>query len=47
MKKILKIVKDFFEDFFKNISPKVVTKVIKKQVGVVCVIPFAPPLDIS
>jgi hypothetical protein len=43
------ILKDYFENFFKNIPrifyeyfPKVVTKAIKKQVGVIHVIPFAP-----
>jgi len=33
------LIKDFSE-YFKNISPKVITKVVKKQVGVICVIPF-------
>jgi hypothetical protein len=32
-----------FQKYSKNISPKTV----KKQAGVVCVIPFAPPLDIG
>jgi hypothetical protein len=36
-----------FQEYSKNIFPKAVTKVIKKKVGVVCVILFAPPLDIG
>ncbi len=49
MKKILKILRDFFEDLFKNILriflkyfPKAVTKAIKTQASVACVMPFAP-----
>jgi len=38
-KNLLKI----FEKYSKNIFPKVVTKVVKSQVGVACVILFAPP----
>jgi hypothetical protein len=47
-KKRIMILKDFFEDFSrklqeysKNIFSKVVAKAIRKQVGVVHVIPFA------
>ncbi len=48
-KKIIMIFKKKFENFFKmfqeyskNISQKVITKAVKKWVGVVHVIPFAP-----
>ncbi len=49
MKKLFKILRDFFKGFFKNIQkyfknifPKIVTKAIRKQGGLARVIPFAP-----
>jgi hypothetical protein len=37
-----KNIQEIFQEYFKNISLETITKAIKKQVGVACVIPFAP-----